>query len=205
MCLVPFAAQFWTSNIQIAVQVAMSALGRSKSAPLTGLSAAGPLPGASSPDIGFVGRLLYTGSVPSAEQMHCVDLVVFCGDRESNSSHQCSARSCFVPPLSGPSTEWLNDFHYAVMQTAITLSGDRAVVVCPSPILRSPLSDTFASQLLFAALVKTLSGLEVEDTLSEIGAWDGYFGSDEWKVHQDVIPNQTLCFCKLFDLFLLVV
>ena len=182
MCLVPFAAQFWTSNIQIAVQVAMSALGRSKSAPLTGLSAAGPLPGTSSPDIGFVGRLLYTGSVPSAEQMHSVDLVVFCGDRESNSSYQCSARSCFVPPMSGPSTEWFTDFHFAVMHIAKTLLGDRTVVVCPSPILRSPVSDTFASQLLFAALVKTLSGCAVEDTLRTMGAWECYFDSDEQKV-----------------------
>ena len=177
-----------SGNSQIAVQqVTMAPLGRSKSVPirdLTGPSAADP--GASSPldkDIGYVGRLVYKKSVPSAE-MHSVGLLVFCGASASNSWMQCSAPSCFVPPMSGPSTEWFTDFHFAVMHIAKTLLGDRAVVVCPSPILRSPLSDTFASQLLFAALVKTLSGRALEDTFRtmSIGAWEGYFGSDEQKV-----------------------
>ena len=186
MCLVPFAAQFWTSNIQIAVQVAMSALGRSKSAPvqnLTGLSAAGP--GASSPldnDIGFdfVGRLLYERSVPSAVfvQTNSVGLLVLCGVEGEWWNEFHSAPSCFVPNLSEPSTKWCFEFHLAVRQTAATLFSNRAVVVCPKCS-----EDTRASQLLFAALVKTLSGLAVEDTLVAIGAWEGYFGSDEWKVH----------------------
>ena len=193
-----------SGNSQIAVQqMAMSSLGRSKSVPaqnLTGLSAADP--GASSPlekDIGYVGRLVYRKSVPSAE-MPPVGAVVFCGDSASNSLMQCSARSCFVPPMSGPPSEWCPEFHDALQKTAATLFGDKTVVVCPSAF-----EHTYASQLLYAALVKRLSGIEVENTLSEMGAWDGYFADDVSKVHQDVIPNQTLCFCKLFDLFLLVV
>ena len=137
MCLVPFAAQFWTSNIQIAVQVAMSALGRSKSAPLTGLLAAGP--GASSPldnDIGFdfVGRLLYERSVPSAVfvQTNSVGLLVLCGV-EGKWSNEFP--SCFVPNLSEPSTKWCFEFHLAVRQTAATLFSGRAVVICRGLLL----------------------------------------------------------------------
>ena len=193
MFLVPFAAQFWTSNIQIAVHIAMSALGpgRSKSAPaekLTGLSAAGP--GASSTitsigydDIGFVGQLLYNRSVPSAVfmQMYSVGLLVFSGASASNSSDRCCVPSCFVPPLSGPSTEWWEKFHCAVRQTAATLFSGRAVVICPR--CSETVWDTLPSQLLFAALVKKLSGLAVQDTLRTIGAWKGYLDPDELKVH----------------------
>ena len=192
-----------SGNSQIAVQqVTMAPLGRSKSVPirdLTGPSAADPgAAGAQPQNIGFMGRLVYRTSVPSAE-MPPVGGVVFCGDSASNRM-QCSVPMVFVPPMSRPPTEWCTEFHDAVRKIAATLFKDKTVVVCPSAI-----EHTSDCQLLYAALVKRLSGIEVENTLSEMGAWDGYFADDVSKVHQDVIPNQTICFCKLFDLFLLVV